>query len=195
MWNCHDGGVGQTYSQHSSIPTLYMEIYLEFRYLFFTLTTQEDRDLTPEPSCKHKQQNHLLRISKRAVRCIFEHDTFTRTSYLLERYHIISLEKRYHTKSIFFVFRCIHNICSSLLSEMFSLRRDGAHTDRVTRGQVNYSLSLSIVQAQAGYKSISFLGADRFNALPESLRTNHIPNSFRQELNKFIHLGHPVRRP
>ena len=140
-------------------------------------------------------RDQLLRISKRALRCIFEHDTFMRTSYLLERYHIISLDKRYHTKSIFFVFRCIHNICSSLLSDMFSLRRDCAHTDRVTRGQVNYSLSLPIVQAQAGYRSISFLGADRFNALPESLRTNHIPNSFRQELNNFIHLGHPVRRP
>ena len=81
-------------------------------------------------------RDQLLRISKRALRCIFEHDTFTRTSYLLERYHIISLDKRYHTKSILFVFRCIHNICSSLLSDMFSLRRDCAHTDRVTRGQV-----------------------------------------------------------
>ena len=140
-------------------------------------------------------RDQLLCISKRALRCIFEHDTFTRTSYLLERYHIISLDKRYHTKSIFFVFRCIHNICSSLLSDMFSLRRDCAHTDRVTCGPVISSLSLPIVQTQAGYKSISFLGADRFNALPESLRTNHIPYSFRRELNKFIHLGHPVRRP
>ena len=140
-------------------------------------------------------RDQLLRISKRALSCIFEHDTFTRTSYLLERYQIISLGKIYHTKSIFYVFRCIHNICSSLLSDMFSLRRDCAHTDRVTRGQVNYSLSLPIVQTQAGYRSISFLGADRFNALPESLCTNHIPNSFRQEHNNFIHLGHPVRRP
>ena len=99
--------------------------------------------------------------------------TFRRTSYLLERYHIISLDTRYHTKSIFFVFRCIHNLCSSLFSDMFFLRGDCAHTDtcRVTRGQVNNSLSLPIVQSQAGSKSISFLGADRFNALPESLPT------------------------
>ena len=35
-----------------------------------------------------KVQDQLLRISKRALRCIFEHDTFTRTSYLLEQNHI-----------------------------------------------------------------------------------------------------------
>ena len=84
--------------------------------------------------------------------------------------------------------------CSSQQGERRSLRKAHWHAWHACQSHQRQKAQ-PIVQAQAGYRSISFLGADRFNALPESLRTNHIPNSFRQELNNFINIGHPVRRP
>ena len=89
------------------------------------------------------------------------------------------------------VHRCVYGRTSPLLKDMF-ISRQTSCTNSETRSQNTFGLALPSVSTRYGLSSLSFLAADRWNALPADIRTTAAAGRFRSDLSKY--LGYPVRR-
>ena len=136
--------------------------------------------------------SRLVTLSHISMKQVFGLPRRTPTVFVLRHAKLYSLESRLNLRLFIFVFRCIHQLTSPLLSSMFTLQSAATCTERRTRGQSFSSLSLPAATTRYGMFSISFLGADRWNSLPVSCRQV-------EHLSVFVslckeHLGFPVTR-
>ena len=114
----------------------------------------------------------------------------TPTVVVLRHYNLYSFEQRINLKLYVFVYRCLFYLSSPLLTSLFVSRADGRHTHARTRGQAHNSLVLPNVHLAYGFRSISFLAADWWNALPSDCRQAASPSLFAHNIKS--HLGYPV---
>jgi len=136
--------------------------------------------------------SRLVRLSHKCMKKVFGLSRFTSIDFVLSHTRLYSLESRLNLKLYVMIFRTLHHQTSPLLSSLFTLRSDSTHTDRVTRGQSSFSLSLPKPRTRIGLFSIPYLGADRWNSLPSDCRqADHLP-AFINTCKKF--LGFPVTR-
>ena len=92
------------------------------------------------------------------------------THIVLQHAHLNPIEYRFNVKLYVLVYRCLHNLASPLLRNIFVLRVDATHTAAVTRGQTTSMLALPTVKSRFGYHSIAYLAADRWHSLPSHCR-------------------------
>ena len=109
------------------------------------------------------------------------------------RYHLASISSRFRFKLFVLIYRSLHKVCSPLLTDCVVTRVNATHTASITRSQVTLSLALPPANNRYGLYALSFLGADRWNSLPASVRTCSTLSDFRSSIQK--HIGYPVRRP
>ena len=144
-------------------------------------------------SLNTEQYSQLIRISKRAQRYVFGYPARAHTAPIRNRHNLIPIEVRFTFRLHVFVYRCLHKFSSSLLCALFVPRSSASHTTARTRSQTQSGLSLPPVHTRAGYFSLAYLAADRWNALPATVRSAPTLVVFRSSLLSF--LGYPVRRP
>ena len=135
--------------------------------------------------------NRLVTVSHIAMKKVFGLDRMTPTVVVLRHYNLYSFEQRINLKLYVFVYRCLFYLSSPLLTSLFVSRADGRHTHARTRGQGHNSLILPNVHLAYGFRSISFLAADRWNALPSDCRQAASPSLFAHIIKS--HLGYPVK--
>ena len=124
---------------------------------------------------------------------MFGLDRKTPTRSVLQHTHLYPVEYRFNLKLYVLVYRCLHNLASPLLCNIFVLRADAIHTVAETRGQTMDKLALPTVKSRFGYDSIAYLAATRWNSLPSLCRVAESSTNFIH----FIHfiklfLGFPV---
>ena len=139
------------------------------------------------------QQDRLTCLSNRAVRTVFGYPRFCDISTILARYHLASISLRLRFKLFVLIYRSLHKVCSPLLTDCFVTRVNATHTASITRSQVTLSLALPPANNRYGLYALSFLGADRWNSLPASVRICSTLSDFCSSIQK--HIGYPVRRP
>ena len=137
--------------------------------------------------------DRITRISNRAVRIVFGYPKYYDASLVLARNYLAAISLRYQFRLFVLVFRALHKLCSPLLSTCFLPRTAISQTSARTRSQYTLSLSLPLVSRRYGLYSPSFLGSDRWNALPADIRTISLLRNFRSSIQQFI--GYPVKRP
>ena len=103
---------------------------------------------------------------------------------------LISKGKKAKPKLYVLVYRCLHNLASPLLRNIFVLRVDATHTAAVTRGQTTSMLALPTVKSRLGYHSIAYLAAERWNSLPSHCRLCESSAHFIHTIKSL--LGYPV---
>lgn len=130
--------------------------------------------------------NRIITASHIAMRKVFGLSRFTSADTILQRYCLHSLDVRVNLKLYLFVFRCIHARASVLLCDLFTLRSVGTRTSATTRGQDSSSLCLPPCRSRFGYYSISFLAADRWNALPSACRQCSSSSAFIRHVKQFL---------
>ena len=134
----------------------------------------------------------IVTTSHIAMKKVFALDRYTPTDivYSVARLYPISL--RFNLKLYVFVYRCLHELASPLLQNLFSRRSFMSHTAARTRGQTFNMLQLPSAKSRYGYNSVCFLAADRWNSLPQVCREASSLPEF-ATLTK-SHLGYPVKR-
>ena len=118
---------------------------------------------------KH-EYDQLIQLSKRAQRIVFGFPSGVHTEPIRKRFQLRSLDARLNFKLFILVFRCVNNLASTLLQNMFNLRCTVTHSSRVTRSQASSGIALPSVHSRTGCYSLSFLATDRWNSLLASLR-------------------------
>lgn len=145
--------------------------------------------------CLHaKEYDALTRISKRALRVVFGYPHAAHTAPILSRFELLPITARFNLKLYVFTHRCLNSRTSPLLQSMLCSRQESlSRTASQTRSQTSLGLVLPSVTTRYGLHSVSFLSADRWNALPSDIRTITATAKFRTSLLTW--LGYPVRRP
>ena len=137
--------------------------------------------------------DRLVRLSNRALRIVFSMPRFSDVSLINARHHILPLSVRYQFKLYILVFRVLNQVTTTLLTDCFCLRSTSTRTNSCTRSQVSSSVTLPKAKTRFGLFSVSFIGSDRWNALPAAVRLCSSLHLFRNSVLSF--LGYPVRRP
>ena len=112
----------------------------------------------------------LMAISRRSLRVAFDFPYRADVTPILSCHKLMCLATRLHLRLYLFVYRCVHNLGSPLIANIFHTRTASAHTTAQTRSQHSFGLSLPPFHSRFGLHSLSFLAADRFNSLPASVR-------------------------
>ena len=136
------------------------------------------------------QHNRLVVLSHRGMKKVFGLDRLTPTHIVLQHAHLYPIEYCFNLKLYVLVYRCLHNLASPLLCNIFVLRVDATHTAAVTRGQTTSVLALPTVKSRFGYHSIAYLAADRWNSLPSHCRLCESSANFIHTIKSL--LGYPV---
>ena len=137
--------------------------------------------------------NKIVTVSHIAMKKVFGFDRMMYIEIVLRKYHLYSFEQRTNLKLYVFVYRCLTpHLASPLLQSLFQLRAAVPGHQARTRGQAQRALVLPPVSTQYGMRSISFLAADRWNALPTDCR--QAPSLTLYVNMVKIHLGFPVKR-
>ena len=137
--------------------------------------------------------DRVVRLSNRALRIVFCMPRLSDVSLVLARYHIIPLSVRYQFKLYVLTYRALHDLASVFVANCFCLRSNSTCTSSRTRSQVSSSLALPTAKRRYGLFSVTFLGSDRWNALPAEVRSSSSLHTFRNSVLHF--LGYPVKRP
>ena len=137
--------------------------------------------------------NKLCIASHLAMKKIFSLDRRTSTQIVHTYANLYTLEQRLNLKTYIFTYRCLNDLVSPLLKPLFTARARASHTSAVTRGQTSLTLTLPAVYTRIGYLSVSFLAANRWNALPPECRQARSPAEFVHHVK--LYLGFPVKRP
>ena len=136
------------------------------------------------------QYNRLVVLSHRGMKKVFGLDRLTPTHIVLQHANLYPIEYRFNLKLYVLVYRCLHNLASPLLRNIFVLRVDATHTAAVTRGQTTSMLALPTVKSRLGYHSIAYLAAERWNSLPSHCRLCESSAHFIHTIKSL--LGYPV---
>ena len=136
--------------------------------------------------------NRLVITSHLCMKKVFGLDRSTPTQLILSKFNLYSFEQRVNLKLYVLVYRCLTHHVSPLLTSLFLQHALGPNTRAVTRGQSTAALVLPHTFSRYGLHSVSFLAADRWNALPSECRQA-------RSLSVFVilikhHLGFPVKR-
>ena len=134
----------------------------------------------------------LVKLSKRAIRAVFNLPCWYHSQPLFDRLKIARIDKRYDLKLYCYTYRCLYDLCSPLLCSRFCKVSSNVTSVR-TRGSIQNLLSLPVIMNKYGFRSISFNAADRWNALPATIRCLPSLNAFRNHCADFI--GCPRKRP
>jgi len=162
-------------------------------YLSFIQSTLEYASVSYVHCLSTGLYNAIEKLSRRALRIVFGFPSQCDVSIILRKYHLLPITARFNVKLYVLVYRCLHSCASPLLCSIFTLRHtSNSRTHRVTRSQTTDSLVLPHASSRYGFYSISFLAADRWNALPPTTRTSASVSRFRAALLQY--LGYPVRR-
>ena len=159
---------------------------------FYLSVLQSTLDYASSAYCHCLSQalyNRLITCSHIAMKKTFGLDRSTPTELVLRFCKLYPLELRYNLKLYVFVYRCLSQLASPLLQQLFVLRCLGSHSSAATRGQDTLALQLPRRCSRFGYFSISFLAADRWNSLPAVCRKARSPNEFATLVKR--HLGYP----
>ena len=136
--------------------------------------------------------NRLVITSHLCMKKVFGLDRSTPTQLILSKFNLYSFEQRVNLKLYVLVYRCLTHHVSPLLTSLFLQRASGPNTRAVTRGQSTAALVLPHTFSRYGLHSVSFLAADRWNALPSECRQARSPSVFVILIKH--HLGFPVKR-
>ena len=136
--------------------------------------------------------NRLVITSHLCMKKVFGLDRSTPTQLILSKFNLYSFEQRVNLKLYVLVYRCLTHHVSPLLTSLFLQRALGPNTRAVTRGQSTAALVLPHAFSRYGLHSVSFLAADRWNALPSECRQARSPSVFVILIKH--HLGFPVKR-
>ena len=143
--------------------------------------------------CLSNQLNNRLVITSHlCMKKVFGLDRSTPTQLILSKFNLYSFEQRVNLKLYVLVYRCLTHHVSPLLTSLFLQRALGPNTRAVIRGQSTAALVLPHTFSRYGLHSVSFLAADRWNALPSECRQARSPSVFVILINH--HLGFPVKR-
>ena len=85
----------------------------------------------------------------------------TPTRSVLQHTRLYPVECHFNLKLYVLVYRCLHNLASLLLCNIFVLRAEATHTVAETRGQTMDTLAVPTVISCFGYHSIAYLAATR----------------------------------
>ena len=163
-------------------------------YFAFVQSTLEYASNAYVHCLRQTTYNALISIANRAIRTVFGFPPSASIQPILARQHLTPLNIRYAANLYVFLHRCINARASPLLCRLFTPRAvSSSRTARITRSQELLGLVLPHARLSFGYHSVSYLGADRWNALPAAIRTISLLAAFRSAI--FTWLGHPVRRP
>ena len=136
------------------------------------------------------QYHRLVVTSHRGMKKVFSLDRKTPARIVLQHTRLYPVEYRFNLKLYVLVYRCLHNLASPLLCNIFVLRADATHTVAETRGQTMDTLALPTVKSRFGYHSIAYLAATRWNSLPSHCRVAESSTNFIHSIKLF--LGFPV---
>ena len=76
------------------------------------------------------------------MKTVFGLDRKTPTRIVLQHTGLYPIEYRFNLKLYVLVYRCLHNLASPLLCNIFVLRADATHTVAETRDQIMDTLAL-----------------------------------------------------
>ena len=96
---------------------------------------------------------------------------------IVSKTNLYSFEQCVNLKLYVLVNRCLRHRVSPLVSSLFIDRFLPPQTSALTRGQSTAALVLPRTFSRYGYHSVSFLAADRWNALLSECRKARSPNS------------------
>ena len=100
-------------------------------YLCFIQPVLEDGSNAYVHSLLNYEYDQLNQLSKRAHRLILGFPSRAHTEPIRQRFQFCSLDVRLNFKFFILVFRCVNNLASTLLQNMFNLRCTVTHTSRV----------------------------------------------------------------
>ena len=90
---------------------------------------------------KH-EYDQLIQLSKRAQRIVFfGFPSRAYTEPIRKRFQLYNLDVRLNFKLFILVFRCVNNLASTLLQNMFNLRCTVTYISRITRSQVSSGIA------------------------------------------------------
>jgi len=162
-------------------------------YLSIIQSTLEYASTSYIHSLNQRNYNRLLTTSTIAIKKIFSLDRRTANDFTHRYANLYTLEQRLNLKTYVFVYRCMNGLASTLISSLFTPLALAPHTHAQTRGQTSAALSLPHPKSRFGFHALSYLAADRWNALPADCRQARSPAEFAAFTRNF--LGYPVRRP
>ena len=136
--------------------------------------------------------NRLVITSHLCMKKVFGLARSTPTQLILSKYNLYSFEQHVNLKLYVLVNRCLTHRVSPLVSSLFIDRSLAPRTSALTRGQSTAALVLPRTFSRHGYHSVSFLAADRWNALLSECRQAHSPSQFVTLPKQY--LGFPVKR-
>ena len=160
-------------------------------YLFVIQTSLTYAIVAYVHSLSQLLYNRLVIKSHLAMKTVFGLDKRTPIAVVLAHTKLYPIELRYNLKLCIFMYRCLNHLSSNRLQSLFVLRTHAAHTDRITRGQVQATLATPHANSRYGYFSLSFLAADRWSMLPIAIRQAASLSDFHTLVSAY--LGFPVR--
>ena len=138
----------------------------------------------------YAQHHRLIVTSHRGMKEVFGLDRKTPTRIVLQHTRLYPVEYHFNLKLYILVYRCLHNLASPLLCNIFVLRPDATHTVAGTHGQIMDTLALPTVKSCFGNHSIAYLAVTRWNLLPSHCRVVESSTIFIHSIKLF--LGFPV---
>ena len=130
-------------------------------------------------NCSKRLKDKLQKLHNRAGRIITRSGYEIRSTEVLRQLGWQQLEDRWSTNKAMLMFKVVHNLVPSYLSEQFS-RRDTAH-DHNTRGN---HVNLSIPKPNANFlkNSLAYNGAVAWNSIPTDIRYSENIEMFKNKL-------------
>ena len=121
---------------------------------------------------------------KAGVRATLQQRRLTPTAPLLDLLGIAGLRRQMQAKILVLVYRCLNNLASPLLQNLFQRTTSGHTPDRhsITRGQASNLLRIPFLHGLACHASIVFQGSLLWNSLPAEARSKRMIQTFKNYL-------------
>ena len=123
--------------------------------------------------------NKMQKLQNRAVRIISRADYSVRSTDLLEKFGLPTLDERRKRFKMSMLFKILNNNAPTYLKELFNYN-DGAQSFGLRNANLN--LSLPSVKTELYQQSFAFSGAKLWNTLPNDLKTETSLKSFKDKL-------------
>ena len=132
------------------------------------------------PACSLQKLQRVLNTAARIVSLRPKRDDIIP---VLISLHWLPIEHRIHYKVILFVFRCLHNLAPSYLSELLKLH---APERENLRSSDKLFLDYSIPSTKYGERAFSVSGSVLWNSLPDDIRLLDDIGSFKSKLKTWL---------
>ena len=121
---------------------------------------------------------------KAGVRATLQQRRLTPTAPLLDLLGIAGLRRQMQAKILVLVYRCLNNLASPLLQNLFQRTTSGHTPDRhsITRGQASNLLRIPFLHGPACHASIVFQGSLLWNSLPAEAISKRTIQTFKNYL-------------